>query len=215
MTTTAQSIIQQAQELLQDPEGIRWPATELVAHLNDGQREVAAQRPDLFTVTKPLALVPGARQTLPAACIHLVDILRNTNGASLSLTARAMLDALLPNWYNKSPTKNLVHFCYDLREPKVFFVYPPAANGASVDATYSEFPADLPTPTGPGAESVTGTLTGKDTLKNPLLHWVLFRAWSKDAEFGGNAALAQTHYALFMGGLKTDAAAAVQPTPTN
>ncbi len=215
MTTTAQSIIKEVQVLLQDVDGIRWPATELVAHLNDGQREIASQRPDLFTVTNPLPLVPGARQTLPAACINLVDILRNTNGASISLTSRAVLDAVAPGWYSKSPTRNLVHFCYDLREPNVFFVYPPAANGASVDATYSELPADIPAPSGPTSASVTGVLAGKDTLKNPLLHWVLFRAWSKDAEFGGNASLAQSHYALFLGGLKTDATAAVQPTPTN
>ena len=46
MPTTAQSIILDAQLELQDPSGIRWPATDLVKHLHDGQRAIAQKRPD-------------------------------------------------------------------------------------------------------------------------------------------------------------------------
>lgn len=53
-------------------------------------------------------------------------------------------------------------------------------------------------PGGAAYTTVTGTLIGKDAIKNPLLHFVLFRAFMKDAEFGGNAALSASHYQLFV-----------------
>lgn len=216
MTITAQSIIQTAHELLQDPEGIRWPATELVGHLNDGQREIATLRPDMFVVTAPMAIT-GVKHTLPDACVNLQEISRNTNGAPIRLVDRFMLDAVEPGWMTRAANKVIRHYCYDSKYPDVFFTYPPAASGASVDLVYSSLPVDVAAPSGATASTVTGNITCKDTCKSPLLHFVLFRAYSKDAEFGGNAALAQSNYALFTAALKTDAATgeAVKPTVTN
>ena len=47
--TSTQSIITQAQAILQDT-GVRWPVSELVQYLNDGQREAASLRPDQKSV---------------------------------------------------------------------------------------------------------------------------------------------------------------------
>ena len=215
MTITAQSIIQTAQELLQDPDGIRWPATELVAHLNDGQREIATLRPDLFVVTAPMAIT-GVKHTLPDACVNLEEISRNTNGAPIRLVDRFMLDAVEPGWMTKTASTTIKHYCYDSKEPDAFYTYPPAESGASVDLVYSSLPVDVAAPSGAAYSTVTGNISCKDTCKNVLIHFVLYRAWSKDAEFGGNAALAQANYAFFTAGLKTDAATgeAVKPTVT-
>lgn len=198
MTITAQSIIQEAQELLQDVAGIRWPATELVAHLNDGQRALVPMRPDWYATNATMALVAGAKQTLPAACVDFIGLPRNTDGQAISQVSQTMLDAVSPNWYKKSPSKTVLHFCYDPRNRDVLWVYPPAAVGASVEAIYSVMPADIPAPGGAAYTTVTGTLIGKDTIKNPLLHFVVSRAFMKDAEFGGNAALSASHYQLFV-----------------
>ena len=197
MPTPAQSIIQQAHELLQDPDGIRWPATELVAHLNDGQRALMEMRPEMFAITAPTALVTGPKQTTPAACYKLLEIPRNTDGAVIRPVERAMLDAIEPNWYTKTGATKIVHTTVDARENNVFYVYPPAAAGASVDLVYAAYPADVPAPSGATASTVTGNVNAPDQFKTALLHFVVSRAYMKDAEFGGNAQLAATHLQLF------------------
>ncbi len=194
MTTTVASIITEVQTILQD-DGTRWPTTELLSYLNDGQREIATIRPDLFVVTQAIPLVTGVKQTIPDACINLIEFTRNTDGAAIRQTDRTMLDL-----------KTIKHFCYDPREPDAFYVYPPAAVGASVDAVMSKMPDDAIT-----------NINCKDTCKNPLIHFILFRAYQKDAEFSGNAALSAGHYQLFKDTLSQDAAAgqSLTPTPTN
>jgi len=205
MTTTVASIITEVKTILQD-DGTRWPTTELLSYLNDGQREIATIRPDLFVVTQAIPLVTGVKQTIPDACINLIEFTRNTDGAAIRQTDRTMLDLTEPGWYSKTPSKTIKHFCYDPREPDAFYVYPPAAVGASVDAVMSKMPDDA-----------VVNINCKDTCKNPLIHFTLFRAYQKDAEFGGNAALSAAHYQLFKDTLSQDAAAgqALTPTPTN
>lgn len=210
MTTTAQSIIKQAHELLQDPEGTRWKATELVAHLNDGQRALVELRPEMFAVTAATALVAGPRQTTPAACAGLMEIPRNTNGAAIRPVERAQLDAIEPSWYTNTGVTAIKHTMVDAREPDVYYVYPPAAVGASVDLVYAAWPADVATPSGVTAATVTGNANVDDSLKIALLHFVVARAYMVDAEFGGNATLAATHLQLFSasaGGTKPPVAA--------
>jgi hypothetical protein len=197
VTTTAQSIIKQAHELLQDPDGIRWKATELVAHLNDGQRALLDLRPEMFAVTAATALVAGPKQTTPAACANLMEIPRNTNGGAIYPVDRAMLDSVSPDWYTMTSTLKVKHTMVDAREPDVYYVYPPAAVGASVDLVYAAWPADVATPIGVTAATVTGNVSVDDSLKIALLHFVVARAYMVDAEFGGNANLAATHLQLF------------------
>ena len=64
MTVAAQTIIKQVQLELQDPTGVRWPATDLVTILHAGQLAILTKRPDQNAVTATLVPVAGARQTL-------------------------------------------------------------------------------------------------------------------------------------------------------
>lgn len=197
MAVAAQSIIKQAQELLQDAAGTRWSAADLVAHLNDGQRALVEARPEMFAATVAIALVAGPKQTLPATAAKLLEIPRNTNGAAIRPVERAQLDAVEPSWYTKTGVTTIKHSTHDVREPHVFYVYPPAAVGASVDAVCAVWPADVATPAGATYTSVTGNINCKDDFKNALLHFVVSRAYMVDAEFGGNAQLATSHAQLF------------------
>ena len=198
MTTTAQSIIKQAHELLQDPDGTRWPATELVAHLNDGQRALAELRPEMFAVTAAAALVAGPKQTTPSACAKLLEIPRNTSGAAIRPVERSQLDAIEPSWYTSTGVTTIKHTMVDAREPFVYYVYPPAASsGASVDLVYAAWPTDVSAPGGITAATVSGNIGVSDEFKNALLHFVVGRAFMKDADFGGNAALSASHLQLF------------------
>lgn len=208
MTTSAQSIIQEAQVLLQDEAGVRWPAAELVAALNDGQRELVTLRPDMFAHTIPVTLVAGPKQSVPDDCASLVAVIRNTNGPAIRTVQRRLLDDIQPNWYTMAGVRVVKHIAFDAYDPLHFYTYPPAAVGASVDLTYAAWTVDIAPPTGATASTVSGNIDAYDQFKNPLLHFVLFRAYSKDAEFGGNTAMAGAHYALFKTGAGADAPAA-------
>ena len=216
MPTTAQSIILDAQLELQDAAGIRWPATELVKHLHDGQRAIAQKRPDTTaTVVTFTPTAAGTRHALPAAAASLIDIPRNAVGRKRAITKvdQVLLDATVRDWQGMAPAAEVLHFMHDLREPRVFLTYPPASTAAALELVYSAYPAETATAGGAAASTVTGNIDLPDEWANALRYYVLYRAWSKDAEYGGNAQLASANLQLFRGelGEQLKSAATVSP----
>jgi hypothetical protein len=201
MTIAAQAIIKDAHTNLQDVDGVRWPASELVGYLNDGQLVLATERPDAFAVTAPFTLVAGTDQALLSTQAALIDITRNSGGKKRAIRKADadMLDAVAPNWRNLSPTAEIVHFTHDPREPRSFEVYPPAVADTQVELTASVYPVNVPEPTAPGqtATTVTGSIAARDEWKTPLMAYVLHRAYAKDAEFGGNPVLSAGWLSIF------------------
>lgn len=120
-----------------------------------------------------------------------------------------------PEWVTGT-ADTTVHFMIDAREPRTFEVYPPAIAGRTVEAVFSMYPADVPAPTAPGraASTVTGSTALEDKFTNALLDYVLFRAWSKDAEFGGNQSLAQARYTSFAQAVGIEGQARVAASPS-
>lgn len=217
MPTTAQSIILDAQLELQDASGIRWPATDLVKHLHDGQRAIAQKRPDTTaTVATFTPTAAGARHTLPAAAASLIDIPRNAAGRKRAITKvdQVLLDATVRDWQGMPPAAEVLHFMHDLREPRVFLTYPPASTAAALEMEYSAYPAATATAGGAAASTVSGDIDLPDEWANALRYYVLYRAWSKDAEYGGNPQLAAANLQLFRGelGEQLESAATVSPT---
>lgn len=208
MAIPAQSIIRRAVETLQDTTSVRWPVNELVRYLNDGQREVVLYRPDSMVTNTTVTLAFGAKQSLPANGSKLIDVIRNTSGnkRSVRMTDRHILDSQTPNWYNLTGATEILHYMYDPRDPKVFYVYPPAASsGASIDLVYSAYPTDITEPAdGAVYTAVTGNISLPDIYANLLTDYILYRAYTKDAEYAGNAARAQAHYGAFQSALSTE-----------
>lgn len=208
MTTAAQSIIRRVVETLQDTTSVRWPVAELVRYLNDGQREVVLYRPDSMVTNATVTLAAGAKQALPSNGSKLIDVIRNSAGnkRSVRMTARNILDTQTPSWYNLTGVTEILHYMYDPRDPKVFYVYPPAAStGASVDLVYSAYPSDITEPAdGAVFSAVTGNISLPDIYANILADYIMYRAYTKDTEYAGNAARAQAHYAAFQAALSTE-----------
>jgi hypothetical protein len=208
MTIAAQSIIRRVVETMQDNTSIRWPVAELVRYLNDGQREVVLYRPDSMVTNATVALVTGAKQGLPTNGSKLIDVVRNTGGTkrSVRMTSRAILDTQSPNWYNLTGVTEVLHYMYDPRDPRVFYVYPPAAaSGASVELVYSAYPTDITEPSdGSTYTAVTGNISLPDIYGNVLADYVLYRAYTKDSEYAGNAQRATAHYGAFQAALTTE-----------
>ena len=218
MTITAQSIVRRCVETLQDNTSIRWPVNELVRYLNDGQREITLYRPDSMVTSSSLPLTSGSKQALPINGTKLIDVVRNSGGSkrALRLTNREILDAQLPGWHNQAGVVEVLHFMFDPREPRTFYVYPPAAAGASVDLIYAALPTDITEPTdGALYTSVTGNVSVPDIYGNVLQDYMLYRAYSKDSEYAGNGARAQVHYQQFTNALGMEIKATVAVAPTS
>ena len=215
MAITAASIIQQAQIQLNDVAGTRWPASELVDHLNDGLLELVDLRPDATATTASVTLEEGVRQAVPSNCQKLMDIPRNTNGPGIRKIMRQTMDLFNSDWYQDPESSTILHFMHDEREPLVFEVYPPAtATGAAVDMMYSAAPTPIATPSGTDYTTVVGDIDVQDTYKTPLVAYVLYKAWTKDGEFGANMAMGTAQYELFKSLLSSDveSRSAVKPT---
>lgn len=219
MAISAQSIVHRVVDILQDTTSVRWPVPELVRYLNDGQREVVLYRPDATIKSATVECVAGAKQSLPSDGAKLIDVIRNSAAAGTSkavrMVAREVLDAQIPNWYGLSGELDVVHFTYDPRDPKTFFVYPPALTTTRVDITYSAFPTDVTEPAdGSTYDDVTGNMDLPDIYGNVVTDYILYRAYSKDSEYAGNAQRAQAHYTAFANALNIEVQGTTGVAPT-
>lgn len=207
----AQSIITKAQAVLQDT-GVRWPLAELLGWVNDGQREIASLRPDAYSASVSFQLAEGAKQALPVGASRLEDATRNlgadglTPGASIRVANKRMVDAVEPSWQTRRTASVIQHVMADPREPRVFWVYPPAAGTSYIELLVARTPADV--------AAASDALLLADEFGNALVDYVLCRAFSKDADFAGNADRAVLHRRAFDNslGLKAQADASSAPT---
>jgi hypothetical protein len=201
MSITAQSVVRRAFEVLQDTTSVRWPLHELVRWLNDGQREVAMYRPDSMSTNFTMTCATGSKQSIPATGTKLINVVRNANSANkraMRMVEREVLDSQTPGWHNLSTVTEAVHYMFDPRDPKVFYVYPPVANTVQLDIVYSALPTAIAEPAdGAAYTTITGDLTVPDIFANAVLDYILYRAYSKDSEYAGNMARAQSHYTAF------------------
>lgn len=218
MPIAAQSIVRRVVETLQDNTSVRWPVNELVRYLNDGQREIVLYRPDAMVTNTTLTLAAGSKQALPTNGAKLIEVVRNNTASSkraVRLVNREILDAQSPNWHNITGVAEVMHFMYDPRDPKVFYVYPPALNTAAVDIVYSALPTDIVEPAdGAVYTAVSGNISVPDIYGNVLQDYMLYRAYTKDSEYAGNAQRAQAHYAAFANALGVEMKATVNFQPS-
>jgi hypothetical protein len=217
MPIAAQSIVRRVVETLQDNTSVRWPVNELVRYLNDGQREIILYRPDAMVTNAAVTLVAGSKQSLPANGAKLIEVVRNTAGnkRSVRLVNREILDSQSPGWHNITGAAEILHFMYDPRDPKIFYVYPPAAaSGASLDVVYAALPTDVTEPAdGALYTAVSGNISVPDIYGNVLQDYMLYRSYSKDSEYAGNAQRAQAHYGAFANALGIEMKATVNFQP--
>lgn len=205
MAITAGKLVDRAAKIAQDETSVRWLRTEWLDWLNDAQREVVMHKPDASSLIDTMSLVSGSLQSIPVNGIKLLDVTRNmgafgvTPGKSIRLVDREILDAQIPGWHASTPSLAPVHYMIDWRAPTRFYVYPPAAVPSSVEIIYSVSPTDC--------AGETSTLTINEIYANAVLNYMLFRAYSKDAEYAGNPQQAAAYYQLFAGEVGAKAAA--------
>lgn len=173
---------------LQDETRVRWTLEELARYTDAGQIYICSKAPHILSEWRTLTLAEGIRQAVPADCLGVLEIARNVAGTKRAITqvARDDMNAMAPNWGNERASNVIYHYIQDAREPMFFEVYPPAKAGVQVHALVSRKPQSV------GA-SAQNAVALPDEWIEALRHYVLYRAWSMDAEFASNAQLAALH----------------------
>ena len=210
-TVKVTDIIRRVEDVLQDT-NIRWPRTELQNWMNESYLAITLARPDANAKTGSFTCAAGTRQVLSSefpSSLRLLDVTRNlaTNSGYkvIRLVARSVLDDQRPAWHAETGTTAIQHFTFDPRQPKEFFVYPPATTSAEIEVVYTDSPgatALTETQLDPAGSDATVILLD-DIYMSPMIDWILYRAYSKDAEYGANEQRAQAAYGAFNAALAT------------
>lgn len=214
MTIAASAIIDRAQDILQDTTGVRWTPDELLRWLSDGEKEVIIHRPEAGTVTTNFQLTTSvSKQSISGVtgALRLLDITRNMGAAgttparAIRLVQREIMDAQNPNWHNSTVAGEIQHFIHDPRDPLTFYVYPRPNAALYIEAMYCKTPADI--------TAENQNINIPDVYSNVLVDYILYRAYSKDAEYAGNGQRAVAHYQAFANalGIKAQMDMAVSP----
>jgi hypothetical protein len=210
-TVKVTDIIRRVEDVLQDT-NIRWPRTELQNWMNESYLAITLARPDANAKTGSFTCAAGTRQVLSSefpSSLRLLDVTRNlaTNSGYkvIRLVARSVLDDQRPAWHAETGTTSIQHYTFDPRQPKEFFVYPPATTAAEIEVVYTDSPGATTLTEAqldPAGTDAT-TILLDDIYMSPMIDWILYRAYSKDAEYGANEQRAQAAYGAFNAALAT------------
>jgi hypothetical protein len=187
MTIAISSILSRASTLLLDETAVRWPQAELLTHLNDGVLEMASMKPLLFTSRATMPMATGVYQTIPAGNRHLHRVISNVSGPVVRLVDQQMLDAQEPKWYSNTQVATVKYVILEKLGSKHFLCYPPNNGSGQLDAVFTVDPPSF---------AANESIDIDSTYGNPLLAFVLYRAFLKDADTS-NDAKAMAYYQMF------------------
>ena len=206
----ANIILGRAYVLLNDITNIRWPATELLGYLNDGQRQIVVYRPDASVSNATVALVAGStKQTIPAGGIRVIDVVRNmgagsTPGRPVILVPRDIIDSQVPTWHTDEAQETVRNFVFDPEDPTHYYVYPQPAASVHLEIIYSVPPTDC--------ETAGNSIGLSDIYTNSLLDYIMYRAFSKDTEYADVSKAARYYNSFGLSlGVKTKVDMAMDP----
>jgi hypothetical protein len=194
-TLTVQNIIDRCARLLYDQTNIKWSRTELLDHLNAGQRAIAIAAPTTLATVAVMQCVAGSRQVIPSGGWLLLDVIRNmgtngtTPGRSVRIISRRLLESYDPLWQTGTTSPTVQSYWYDIQDQTGFFVYPPNTGAGYIEINYSAQPNVL--------TSEAQTITVPDVVDSALVNYVMFRACSKVADFSPGAQLAGQYLETF------------------
>lgn len=190
---TPQDIIKQARFITNDAGTsaaiYRQDDPELLTYVNEGLKEAAIIRPELFSTVGDMTCTAGqCEQAITFLdAIQLLDVLCIHGGAALTPFDRATMDQFRPGWRTDpaGPAQNWAPLNGD---PLQFFIYPRAPVGQVLDVRYVR---------NPGTYALGDTISDLPASYLPALaDYVVYRAESKDDEHVLSQRAA-AHYAAF------------------
>jgi hypothetical protein len=141
---------------------------------------------------------------------------------AVRVVSRSMMDVVRPTWQSDQPSTDCVNYMVDDNLPAAFWVWPPAPAqddptipAMMVEIHYSAAPKVLDLPAADKTwRDVQGAISVRDRFAMVLPDYVLYRAYMKDSEFGGNGSRSKTHFDLFQGQLMADVQGTLLAQPT-
>lgn len=210
---TAQDILEAASGLLLDEGFVHWTLPELCTWLNFGLDAITLQKPSASAVTTAVPLVRGTLQMLPSGFASILRPVRNISGPDsdrmprkrLTIVDEASMSAMNPSWDDEISARyqqQVKHVIFDEASPKTFYVYPGNDGTGLVEMVLSAIPAKIkPAGIEDDLSSYDAPLPLDETYHDALLDYIMYRAYSKDAQFAGTAQRAALHYQQFANSL--------------
>lgn len=189
--TTVRELIQHASLLYSEPitiavdgtvtqDGDRLTAAMWLTFLNSSYKAIVGVRPDANAETEVITLAVGSKQEIPSDSIRLIDVLCNmgvggaTPGAVVTYCTKLDLDSINDGWHSDTGAQIIQHFFYDVRNPKVFWVTPPALGTSTLRVIVATIPALNTT--------YIQTINLSDIFYMPMLNWMLYQAFMVDTD---------------------------------
>ncbi len=195
------AIIKRVRKLLQDNGANikRWSDTDLLDCFNEAQIAVVQNRPDTYSQVVTFQCQDKARQTVPAEAYRLMDVIDNlATGRAVTKTDRSTLDGLVPNWSTTNGAE-IEQFIYDEKSPGVFYVYPVPPVNHTINVLISRTPVPVAIN---DFDNDTTDIELDIVWLNPLINYMMFRAYMTDGETEGNLMQAQGYLKMFANDLQ-------------
>lgn len=218
-TVKVAETIKKVQVILQDKTSVRWPEQELLDWFNLAQQDIVNHRPDSKSETLLFECNEGTRQVIPAQALRLIAVQRNEDSGKqvysvITQVEQDILDQQHEDWHNPSRSADKIqHYTYDDRLPKEFMLFPGAKAGHKIRIAICTAPVFIKIE--PGKFDTDDQVIGlDDTYVNPIMDYMLYRAYSKNVDFGqGNLAMAAYQSYANALGIKAQMDRAISPQP--
>jgi hypothetical protein len=179
-------VLARVRDIISDPNERRWQDDELLRWVDDAQRLIVQVKPEINAEFIELTLADGARQRLHDRMARLIDI------PLLTEVDKDWLDQYLPTWQTSSSSNAPYEYMRD-PDKRVFYVYPPAIDGAKVTLHVGMVPATI--------EANDDELVIESEHIRAVAEFVCYKALSKDSTNPMNKELADGYLAQFYSSL--------------
>lgn len=185
MATALSTLITECRNELIDTGGSpRWTNAEFLEYANACMREIARLKPEEVSTLASLSLADGAYQTLPNTYDALIELVSNADGVTIREVEYAALKSSLTFAQTTGEPREFARM-----SANQFAVYPAVTGGGT---TVTALVVDPPSYT-----TVNDNLDLSDAALQAVVHYMIYRARSKDAEDTVMAARAIDAYNKF------------------
>jgi len=204
-TITIGHLIDMALDQVQDEERGLWDYQDLINWYNFGTRRIVSIDPRANPITVAIALANGIKQTIPSGGIAWLNVIRNmgtdgsTPGRGIVQTTLEALSRSYPSYSTETASATIYNWMPDVADKTIFRVYPPASAPSYVEIEYGKVPTIIVyDAAGDWQNAFIGI---KENYIDPLMNYLLHRAFGKDTDIPGNIEKAALYYGLFLTGM--------------